>query len=166
MFKKSFLAGFIAFSFVLSPIFASADTVSDIQAQINAILAQIKVLQAQLNAQTGVSNSSNTSAVSTSGVPAATSGVFCHAWNRSLRIGDQNDDVTNLVRALIKENLLSADEMFQDGRTVLNFDERVASAVVAFQEKYAAEILTPVGLQQGSGFAGSMTRKKLNNLLR
>src|SRR3989338_2943219 len=164
MFKKSFLAGFIAFSFVLSPIFASADTVSDIQAQINAILAQIKVLQAQLNAQTGVSNSSNTSAVSTSGVPAATSGVFCHAWNRSLRIGDQNDDVTNLVRALIKENLLSADEMFQDGRTVLNFDERVASAVVAFQEKYAADILKPNNLSHGTGFVGVSTRAKLNRL--
>ncbi|MBI1866227.1 MAG: hypothetical protein HYS02_00470, partial [Candidatus Staskawiczbacteria bacterium] len=63
-----------------------------------------------------------------------------------------------------KEGLFDKDEAFQDGRQVLNFDERLASAVSEFQEKYASEILAPYGLKRGTGYVGPSTRKKLNTL--
>ena len=162
MFKKSLLAGLVTFSFVLSPLFASAETASNLQAQIDAILVQIKQLQIQLNAQNGVSNTSTTnseatypSAQSTTGT-ASVSGAFCHAWNRNLRIGDRGTDVEQLVIALKNGGFL-------DGKAS-GFDEKVASALVEFQEQYASEILTPNKLRRGTGFAGASTRAVLNRL--
>jgi len=37
-------------------------------------------------------------------------------------------------------------------------------AVIAFQEKYSTEILAPWQLNRGTGFVGSTTIKKLNQL--
>lgn len=82
--------------------------------------------------------------------------VFCYNWTKNLRIGDANNDVTQLVIALSKENVLS-------GKAAL-FNEEVASAVVEFQEKYTSEILTPNNLRHGTGFVGVSTRAKLNKL--
>lgn len=45
-----------------------------------------------------------------------------------------------------------------------NFGPCTEAAVSAFQEKYADEILTPVGLPRGTGYAGPATLRKLNEL--
>jgi len=45
-----------------------------------------------------------------------------------------------------------------------DFGESTASAVSGFQQKYADEILTPLGLKYGIGYVGGSTRKKLNSL--
>ena len=44
------------------------------------------------------------------------------------------------------------------------FDERLASAVTGFQQKYKAEVLSPSGLLYGTGYVGKLTRAKLNKL--
>jgi len=46
-----------------------------------------------------------------------------------------------------------------------NFYGITYSAVIDFQEKYRSEILTPAGLEHGSGYVGSYTRAKLNDLV-
>ncbi|MES2087748.1 MAG: PKD domain-containing protein [Patescibacteria group bacterium] len=158
----------LTLSLVVSLAFASvafAETstsvAANLQAQINTILAQIQKLQLQLNAQAGVSTTVLPVVPTTS---TSASDGFCFAFVNNLRIGDQNPDVTNLYRALIAEGLFDKDEAFQDGRQVLYFSERLASAVSEFQEKYASEVLAPAGLKRGTGYVGPSTRAKLNAL--
>ena len=47
---------------------------------------------------------------------------------------------------------------------ITTYNDAVASAVSGFQEKYAAQILTPNGLSYGTGFVGASTRNELNSL--
>ena len=143
--KKLYITTLLALILIPSVSFGALSA-SELQAQISALLDQVKSLQAQLST---IQNTPST---------------FCYTFKVNLRFGNQNDDVTNLYRALIREGLFSQDEAFQDGRQVLNFDQMLASAVSAFQEKYKSEILTPVGLSQGNGFVGARTRAKLNTL--
>ncbi len=82
--------------------------------------------------------------------------VFCHNWKRNLAIWDHGEDVAMLITALEKEGFpVGGGDIF--GRKTL-------SAVIKFQEKYSADILSPSGLEEGSGFAGTLTRNKLNSL--
>ena len=130
------LAVFVAFG--VSSVHAA--TTADIQAQIQALLAQIQALQAQLPTQQ--SNSTST--------------AWCYTFNTNLSIGMSETDVTDLQTALQK-----------DGESVTatgTFDDQTASAVTAFQEKYASIILTPYGLSNGTGYVGKTTRAELNSL--
>ncbi|QQG45185.1 MAG: Ig-like domain-containing protein [Candidatus Sungiibacteriota bacterium] len=79
--------------------------------------------------------------------------------SRNLSQGAKGDDVKTLQELLIKEGFLSA------GSSTGFFGNLTKQAVIRFQEKYASEVLTPVGLTKGSGFVGTGTRKKINELL-
>lgn len=121
------------------PQISSAQTTSDLQAQISALLAEVQQLQTQLAAQGG-----------------GTTAVFCYTFTSNLSIGESGAAVTALQTALQK-----------DGETVSvtgTFDDQTASAVTGFQEKYASAILTPKGLQYGTGYVGAATRAELNGL--
>lgn len=145
----SLAVGFLVAGLVMPTggrVLATVGPIEELRALIQNLLAQIQQLQERLAVMQGQGQG------------------WCYAFDTNLKIGDQNDGVTNLSRALIKEGFLNQDEVFQDGRTVLNFDEMTASAVTGFQEKYRSEILTPNGLKSGTGYVGPSTRKKLNQL--
>jgi hypothetical protein len=149
MFKKiAFGAAVLGLIIVGSAGHASAQAVSDLQAQINALLAQVASLQAQLAAQG-------------SGGTTTTTPVTCHTFSTNMRIGDQGSEVGALQFYLRsgEQSTISSDEVSSQ-----TFGESTASAVSAFQEKYRSSILTPAGLQFGNGFVGALTRAKLNQL--
>lgn len=86
------------------------------------------------------------------------------AFPNNLKIGDHGEDVRNLQRVLnsLPETLLAESGPGAPGEETDYFGLLTKAAVVRFQEKYADEILAPIGLAQGTGFVGTMTRKKLN----
>lgn len=125
----------LALTMIGSPALASADTISDLQAQINALYAQISALQAKLQ----------------SAQPTAS---FCLTVAGDLKIGDKGDAVKNLQEALQKLS-------YFNGAIDGVFGESTASALTAFQEANRAEILTPNGLSHGTGYFGASSRRVL-----
>lgn len=81
-----------------------------------------------------------------------------HTFVNNLSLGNKNDEVKCLQEVLVYEGLLPADCV-----TGL-FAGRTLAAVKAFQNKYASDILIPSGLTQPTGYVGSATIKKLNEL--
>jgi hypothetical protein len=141
-----FFFGFL-FNFTLpNAKAAKAVTLDDIQAQIQAILQQIKLLQQILQLQQQVTSMTGQSV------------SWCHNFNTNLRIGDTGSEVEALQTALKKEGFALGDDKTGE------FGEYTASAVVAFQEKYRDEILSPLHLVHGTGYVGPSTRAKLNKL--
>lgn len=131
------------FSVVLIiPNVSSADTIVDLQAQINNLLAQIQQLQQQLTQIQG------------------TTPTWCHDFNVNLKIGDSSSEVQALHAALA----IDQGTPIEVNMASKYFSEETASAVSGFQQKYKSEILAPWSLQYGTGFVGKSTRAKLNSL--
>jgi len=120
-------------------------TVEQLQTQIAEILAQINALQAQL------------SKTSFEGIPSG------FAFNKNLSYGNRSDDIKYL-QIILKEEI-DVSIYPEDVPATGYFGLITKNAVISFQEKYASEILTPLGLERGTGYVGSSTIKKLNELL-
>lgn len=162
-----------------APVQASSLT----QTQISSILALLSAFGADSATIASVSTALN------GGTPTTKTDSYgsfsCHNFNTNLKLGDggqsQNgqtgvrarnaidDDVAALIIVLSKEGLLNYNQVVQPGSAGTSiksnyFSETIASAITAFQEKYASEILTPNLLQHGTGYVGASTRTKLNAL--
>lgn len=77
--------------------------------------------------------------------------------NKILRFGDTGPEIFALQAALKLEGFLKVNPTG-------NFLQLTRSAVIAFQEKYASEILAPLGLKYGTGVVSTMSIRKLNGL--
>jgi len=86
---KRLVVGFFVMALV-APSVSGAQNVSDLQAQIQALLAQIQALQSQLGQQS----------ISTDPNKGIVEDRFCYNFNTNLRIGDSGSDVNNLQIAL------------------------------------------------------------------
>ncbi|MDD5738593.1 MAG: peptidoglycan-binding protein [Candidatus Pacebacteria bacterium] len=113
-------------------------TVSELQAEITRITALISQLTASIGGGTTETASKIT---------------------KVLKMGMKDTEVTLLQTWLAKDATV-----YPEAKITGYFGPLTFGAVVKFQEKYASDILTPLGLSSGTGLVGASTRAKLNSL--
>jgi len=141
----------LAMVFSFTPLSANAQTVAELTAQINSLLATISALQAQLSNISGGGSSAS---------------VCPFTWTRSLTTGSTGDDVKALQQFLNSDaaTQVASSGAGSPGNESSYFGPATRGAVVKFQDKYASEVLAPVGLSAGTGYFGSSSRAKANAL--
>jgi hypothetical protein len=135
---------------------AAEPTVDDLQDQIAELQELIATLQAQLKGGSQVTTPGT--------VPAVCAGV---SFNRNLSLGASGSDV-KCLQALLNTDAttqVAASGAGSKGAETEYFGTLTRTAVIAFQNKYASEVLTPLGLTAGTGIVGVQTRVKLNAML-
>jgi len=148
--NKKIIASVLAVTFALSIVAVpvSGATVEELEAQISQLTALITSLQNQLAGQTGTPST----------------GAVC--FNTDLDQGMTSSEVLKLQQAL-NQNVntrVAASGAGAPGFETTYFGALTNAAVIKFQELYASEILAPWGLTRGTGYVGSTTRAKLNEL--
>ncbi len=154
---KKAAAGVVSFAMALSFVFggsvspAQAQTAAELQQQVASLQAMIAALQAQLG--------------SLSGTPSTVGGTG-YVFTRNLKQGDTGADVKELQKLLNRDaaTMVAASGTGSAGSESTYFGPATKAAVIKFQNKYAASVLTPAGLTAGTGFFGSLSRAKANEL--
>ena len=124
----------LAFSFAFTST-VKADTVSDLQAQVQALLAQITALQGS----------------------ATVSGAGCHTFTQNLTVGNSGGEVMWVQQFLNGHGAqVSASGAGSPGNESSYFGAKTRAAVSAFQ---AANGITPT-----AGYWGPLTRAKANSI--
>lgn len=120
-------------------------TIKALEERIASLKATIAVLQAQIAAVLGKN------------INAA-----CSSIENNLYFGMKNNQNVGCLQQFLKNQ---GPEIYPEGLITGNFGNLTYAAVVRFQEKYKAEILTPLGFEKGTGFVGQSTRVKINQFL-
>lgn len=115
---------------------------------IEKLLAQISFLKAEIaRIQTEINK-------------IGTRPISCPKLKNNLYYGIRNNQEVRCLQEFLKKQ-----GVYPEGLVTGNFLSLTRQAIIRFQEKYADEILTPLGLQKGTGYVGSATRSKINQFL-
>ncbi len=140
------VAAAMIFSAFVAP--AKAATAEELQKMINDLMAQMSALGGS--------------------TPAASSSasVCPFTWTRDLKTGATGADVMTLQKFLNAnaDTRVAATGAGSVGMETQTFGPATAAAVSKFQVMYRADILTPAGLTNPTGFFGPSTRAKANAL--
>lgn len=125
---------------------SDARLIAQMTEQITLLQAEVARLQAQLATVLG-------------GQPRVSS---CQTFPVNLSYGMPNNEQVQCLQQFLKNQ---GSAIYPEGLVTGNFLSLTQAAVIRFQEAYAAEILAPFELQEGTGFVGPLTRKKMNELI-
>ena len=133
---------------------AQAITAEELQVQIDALLAQLTELQEQLADLGG-------------DITPTVEGCEITSFDRNLSQGMTGDDVKclQIVLNTASDTKLGDTGAGSPGNETSYFGPLTKAGVIKFQELYADEVLASWGLTSGTGYVGSTTRTKLNELL-
>lgn len=138
----------VGLTMVANSVSAMTMTLEEAEAKIAELSAMIAAMQAAQQ--------------TTPVTPVATGYTF----SRNLKKGDTGADVLELQK-LLNTNVatqVAATGVGSAGEETEYFGSLTKAAVVNFQDLYADEVLTPIGLTTGTGYVGTMTLAKLNAL--
>jgi len=117
------------------------ESISQLLAQIAALKAEIAKVQAQIDAILGKKTTS------------------CQKFENNLYLGMTNSQDVRCLQEFLKNQ---GSDIYPEGLITGNFLSLTKTAVIRFQEKYADEILKPLGLTNGTGYFGSLSRDIAN----
>ncbi len=164
--NKKLFAGFVGVALVLSVVGVvgvnTADAAALTQSQIDSIIGLLRSFGADQATINNVQTSLSGGTPTTPSTPST--GGTGYVFTRNLKQGDTGADVMQLQKVL---NMDAATRVAtvgagSPGNETSSFGPATKAAVIKFQNKYASEVLTPVGLTTGTGFVGAATRAKLS----
>ena len=88
--------------------------------------------------------------------------LACQKFEQNLYFGLRDNSQVKCLQEFLKSQ---GNGIYAEGLITGNFLSLTNAAVIRFQEKYAPEILAPLGLEKGTGYFGSKTRTKVNQLM-
>jgi peptidoglycan hydrolase-like protein with peptidoglycan-binding domain len=86
----------------------------------------------------------------------------CSKIESNLYLGVKNNNQIKCLQEFLKSQ---GTDIYPEGYITGFFGNLTDAAVKRFQEKYASEILIPIGLNSGTGYVGNLTRQKINSML-
>src|SRR3989344_2585875 len=138
--------GLIASTFAFA-VPANAQSVSDLNTQIQQLIAQIAALQGGSSQQIG--------------------GLACSTtFTQNLKLGSSGGEVMAVQKFLnsVDGTQVATTGAGSPGNETNYFGGLTKAAAIKFQDKFAADILTPLGLSKGTGNWFASTRAKANAL--
>jgi peptidoglycan hydrolase-like protein with peptidoglycan-binding domain len=123
---------------------------------INQLLSQINQLKAEI-ARLGEQKKTISNNFQRGG-----DGGSCKELKNNLYFGLIGDPEVRCLQEFLRKQ---GADIYPSGLITGNFFDLTRDAVIRFQEKYALEILKPLALERGTGFVGTLTRAKINQLL-